>query len=160
MGAIPERVRALAEMPPIEDAILAVMREAFPDVPVYSLVPPKGDLFPFILARAATNANLWGGDERFIDSAIIAIHTFTEDPDGDEQGAILSEAVRVALRDAARRQVRLPGGARLHKVKLTAHPRRVSDWATSTGPVQYADLPSGTYRYETLFRIWIRRANS
>lgn len=160
MGVIPERVRAMAEMPPIEDVILYLLREAFPDVPVHSLVPLRSDLFPFILARGSTAATLWDGDERFIDSAIVAIHTFTEDPDGDDQGAVLSEAIRIALRDAARRQVRLPGGARLHKVTVHQRPRRVTDWATSTGPVQYADLPAGTYRYETTYRVWIRRANS
>lgn len=161
MARIPDRIDDVAEFLAIEDAVLPVLRDAFPDVRVVSLISEDTpDPFPFILVRGSHETGLWEGDERFIDVAMVAIHVFTEDPDGDWQAARLSEAVRVALRNAARQQFRLPDGSRIHSVTMTSRPRRVTDWATASGPVQYADLPSGTWRYETLFRVSVRRSGS
>lgn len=154
---LPDSVLAMVEMHPIEDLLLPVVRDAIPDVETVSLVPKKANLFPLILLRAYYNSASWHGDERFFDTVMVSVHTFTEDPDGDQAGALLSEAVRVALRDAARAKKKVDGIGSLHSVKMTSRPRRVTDWATSTGPVQYADLPSGTYRYETIYRVTFRR---
>jgi hypothetical protein len=40
---------------------------------------------------------------------------------------------------------------------MDTEPTRQSDWATSSGPVQYADLPSGFYRYQTNYTVKMRR---
>jgi hypothetical protein len=70
---------------------------------------------------------------------------------------MLAEAVRVALRDAWLDHHSVPGRGHIVRVDMTSAPRRVTDWATATGPVQYADLPTGVWRYETAYRIAIRR---
>lgn len=157
MTGIPQRIRDMVEFPPIEDVGLVVMRSVFPELTTYSLIPDKRDPFPFILVRGHFEASAWSGDGYFVDRGVIAVHTFTEDPDGDEDGGLLSEAIRVGLRDAARAKLKITDTVHLHQARPTARPRRVSDWATSQGPVQYADLPTGTYRYETLYRVVLRR---
>ena len=42
---------------------------------------------------------------------------------------------------------------------MTSAPRRVTDWTTATGSVQYADPPTGVWRYETQYRVGIRQAS-
>ncbi len=54
----------------------------------------------------------------------------------------------------------MPGRGHLTRVQMTSAPRRVTDWATATGPVQYADLPTGVWRYETQYRIGIRKPHT
>lgn len=156
MTGVPARALAMAEFPPVEDVILPVLREAFPDIPVHSLIPQETDAFPFILVRSEPSPGFWGGNADFVERTMVAIHVFTEDPNGDEEGALLSDAVRVAMRDSVRKP-RPPGAESLRRVVLTQRPRRVTDWATASGPVQYADMPTGTWRYESIYRITYRR---
>lgn len=147
----------MVEMHPVEDLLLPLLRTGLTNVNVYSTIPDEEDPFPFVIVRRDFSQMHWRGDMHFIDSAYVAIDTFTQDPDGDEQGAVLSEACRIVLRDAWLNQTVVPGLGHLTHVQLINEPRRVSDWATSTGPVQYADLPNGVWRYETVYRIKIRR---
>lgn len=157
MGQIPQSVYDLAEYRPVEDVVLPILRPRLGGVPVYSLIPDGADELPFVLVRRNHTERSWQGDERgWLDMAYVTIHTLTQDPDGDEQGAVLSEAVRVVLRDAARKGWATEDGVRLSTVQLVSEPRRVADWATATGPVQYADLPTGTWRYEALYRMRLR----
>lgn len=157
MASLPESVYQLRQFPAVEDLVLLILRAALPDVPVYTLVPEKTDLFPFVLVRADYDPGNWKGDHRFLDRSMIAVHTFTEDPDGDDQGAVLSEAIRVILANFMRNPVKPDGSEAIRKIRMTSRPRRVPDWATSQGPVQYADLPTGAYRYESLYRVTFRR---
>jgi hypothetical protein len=94
-----------------------------------------------------------GGDPRFTDTGRFAIHTFTADPDGDYKGAVLSEAVRVVLRNAYLEQVVGPDLGSVIEIEMTSEPTRSSDWSTSSGPVQYADLPTGYWRYQTTYHL-------
>lgn len=156
MAGLPDEIKALVELSPAEDLLLAILRERLPGVQVQALIEAH-QRFPLVLPRRMPDFGDWSGDTRFTDSADIAVHTFCEDPNGDEDAALLAEAVRVVLRDAWLSNRIVPGRGSLSNVEMTSSPRRVTDWATATGPVQYADLPTGVWRYETLYRIAIRK---
>ena len=153
---LPPEVLAKAEFSPVEDIALAILRAALPGVEVNSLIR-HDQAFPFVLVRGGDALGEWRGDHRFLDSAQLLVHTFASDPDGDEDAALLAEAVRVALRDAWRAQTIVPGRGHITGFDMVSKPRRVTDWATATGPVQYADLPAGTHRYEVRFGLTIRK---
>jgi len=153
---LPDSVRALARFIPPEDILLPLLREQIPDIPIYSLIPPAANPFPMLVVRVSHSSAAWRGDARFLNVSAIAVHAFTEGPSSDQDGAILSEAVRVAMLNIARERRVLPGLGHVAEAVLTSPPRRVGDWATATGPVQYADLPSGTTRYESIYRVATR----
>ncbi|PSL04133.1 hypothetical protein CLV30_106138 [Haloactinopolyspora alba] len=162
---LPDAVDELVEFAPLEDVLLPILRDGLPGVAVYSLIPEEGlrafvegEVLPFVLVRRHAQQGYWDGDIRFLDQGDFTIHTFTADPDGDEDGARLSDAVRVVLRNAWMNKVTVPGRGSVTRLRMLESPRRVTDWATSSGPVQYADLPTGVWRYETLYGITIRRA--
>ncbi|MEU5403715.1 hypothetical protein ABZ348_30990 [Streptomyces sp. NPDC005963] len=159
MAGLPPEIRALAELSPVEDLLLAVLREGLPGISVQTLIE-KDQSFPFVLVRRDPGFGSWGGDTRFTDPARIAVQTLCVDPDGDEDAAILAEAVRVVLREAWLRQRVYPGRGHITRVDLASAPRRATDWATATGPVQYADLPTGVWRYETQYDVQIRKPRS
>lgn len=156
MAGLPDSIRALAELSPVEDVVLAILRAALPEMQVNSLIA-LDQTFPAVVVRRADSFGEWGGDDRFTDSALLYVHTFCEDPDGDEDAALLAEAVRVVLRDAWLNQTVIEGRGHLTRVKMSGAPRRAPDWASATGPVQYADLPTGVHRYETRFQIGIKK---
>lgn len=156
MAGLPDEIKALAEFSPAEDLLLAVLRQGLPGIVVQSLIE-QGQSFPFVLVRRNPTGPLWGGDMRFVDEASMLVHCFCEDPDGDEDAAILSEAVRSVLFRAFQTQLVIPGRGHITKLEMTSAPREVSDWSTSAGPVQYADLPTGVYRYEAKYSLQIRK---
>lgn len=159
MAGVPPEVAAIAEFAPVEDLLLAILREKLPSMQIQSAIWDD-QTFPFILVRRAQTIGNYGGDPRFTDWAELSVHVFCQDPNGDEDAAILADAVRVVLRDAGRERKVYPGLGYLTKVELASAPRRSSDWATSSGPVQYADLPTGVWRYEARYEIEIRRPAS
>lgn len=148
-------ILGLVEMSPIEDLLLALLPQHLPGVKVQSLIS-LDQTFPFVLVRRANDWGLWGGDQRFVDEAQITIHTFCDGTRADEDAALLAEAVRVILRDSL--EIVVDGHGWLKKVKLMEAPIRKQDWGTNIGPVQYAELPSGVYRYETNYQVRIRRS--
>lgn len=155
--ALPAEVYALAEMSPVEDIAIALLRSRLGGVPVKSLID-HDQQFPLVLVRRGDSFGIGtSGDERFVDDAVLIVHTFCIDPDGDEDAALLAEAVRVVLRDAWLDQTKVPGRGHITHFEVLSRPRRAPDWATATGPVQYADLPTGAHRYETRFQIRVRR---
>ncbi|WDS51730.1 tail terminator [Streptomyces phage Triumph] len=156
MAGLPPEIKALAELSPVEDLLLAVLRDGLPGIAVNTLIS-KSQTFPFVLVRRDPSFGSWAGDTRFTDSARVAVHAFCQDPNGDEDSAILSEAVRVVLRNAWLNQQVYPGRGHITRVDLASAPRRATDWATATGPVQYADLPTGVWRYEASYDIAIRK---
>ena len=160
MAGLPQSVKDLCEMSPMEDVILVILRAAFPpEVPVQTLIS-EDQTFPAILVRRSPTFNGGGGDPRFTDAGELAINCFVQDPNGDEDAALLSEAVRVVLRDAWLDQTVVPNRGHISFLEMTSPPRRSPDWATATGPVQYADLPTGVHRYETRFRVVIRKPSA
>lgn len=165
MANLPAYIYEMAEYSPVIDVALAVLREAFPDLDeaghIVSLIPDKANSLPLVLVR---DSALNGAGQPFgLAQAVVDIHVFTEDPDaigfesgipsGEVQGAVLSEAIRVAMRDAWLRKVTYPGIASIANIQHVAGPRRVTDWATASGPIQYADLPTGYWRHESAYRI-------
>lgn len=156
MAGLPDSIRQMVELNPVEDLMLAVLRERLPDVRVQSLID-LDQKFPLILVRRTDSPGYWSGDARFVDDARIKIDTFCEDPNGDEDAALLAEAVRVALRDAWLEPKVYPGLGHITYTEMVYAPVRTPDWATASGPVQYADLPSGVWRYETEFDVEIRK---
>lgn len=159
MAGLPDNIKAIAEFCPVEDIILPILRDGLPSIEVKSLIA-VGQQFPFVLARRSPGFGSWDGDPRFTDSAQVVVHTFCEDPNGDEDASILAEAVRVVLRNAWFDHVVIPGRGHITKLVMTSAPRRVTDWATATGPVQYADLPTGVWRYQTEFQVDIKKSRT
>lgn len=160
---LPDSIRARAEFAPFEDVLLPILRDAFPeltvtedDSKVQSLIE-HDQTFPLVLVRRVPSFGQFSGDHRFVDSGQVAVHTFCQDPDGDQDAALLADAVRVALRDAWLSRKVVPGRGHISRFDVMSSPRRATDWATATGPVQYADLPTGVHRYETVFDLEIRR---
>jgi hypothetical protein len=114
---------------------------------------------PLVLARRTYSVEAENTD-RFVDRAHLQVQTFCEDPDGDADAAILAEAARLALRDAWLNQTVIPGLGYLTYMQVYMPPRRVADWVTAAGPIQYADLPDGTWRYDANYVIAVRRPRS
>jgi hypothetical protein len=79
----------------------------------------------FVLVRRLSGLGAWGGDPRFTDTGRFAIHTFTADPDGDYKGAVLSEAVRVVLRNAWLNKWSSPDLGSVIEIQMTSEPTRV-----------------------------------
>lgn len=156
VAGLPDAIRAKAELSPVEDLLLAVLRDGLPGISVQSLIR-HDQKFPFVLIRRDSSFGNWTGDTRFTDTARISVQALCEDPDGDADAAILAEVVRVVLRDAWLSPTVYPGIGHLVRVDMASAPRRSTDWATATGPVQYADLPTGVWRYETQYDIEIRK---
>ena len=154
MADIPDSIRALAERTPAEDFVLDLFRAEMPEIQSGTLLATD-QAFPFLLIRRIPGS--WGSeDPRFLDTATMSIQAFVSDPNGDEDAGILSEAARVVLRDAWLRQTVIPGRGHLAAWEMAQAGRRASDWATATGPVQYADLPSGVVRYEARYYLTLR----
>lgn len=158
MPALPDSVLELNERALIEDVLLALFADKMPDVNCGTKIS-KGQTFPYVLVRRSTLFGDDTGDPRFIDRAPVIIQCYVEDSDesdGDVDAGRLAEAVRVVLRDAAIERKVYSGLGYILKVEMPSAPRRVSDWATSSGPVQYADLPTGVWRYETQYTVAVR----
>lgn len=144
----------LVEMSPIEDLLLELLPAKLVGVNVQSLIEDK-QTFPLVLARSAGDWGEWEGDPRVLDAGQVEIHVFCDGINADQDAALLSQAVRTVLRDSL--NVVVPGKGHLTRVQMVARPRRVSDWATASGPVQYADLPAGVQRYESVYNVSIRK---
>jgi hypothetical protein len=145
----------LVQFQPIEDLLLARLRPSLPGVSVQTLVWDDQQ-FPFVLVRANGDWGPWSGDQRFIDSGQINIQVYCDGVDADQDAALLSEAVRVVMVNSINKVV--PGIGHLTRVEQKVRARRAADWATATGPVQYADLPTTVIRYETVYDVSYKRA--
>lgn len=156
MANVPPAVMALAEHVPAEDIALSVLRAGLTGVQVVSQIA-KGQTFPVVLVRRLPVFLDFRGDARFLESTDIAVHCFVEDPDGDRDAAILSEACRVLLRNAWLDRWYNASLGSISHMEVLAPPRRIPDWATSSGPVQFADLPSNVWRYEGRYRLIVRK---
>lgn len=153
--ALPQEILDLIEMHPVEDLALALLRERITSVPVQSQIYDDQTFPAIVIHKGDMTGEWWGGDPRFLDMARLQVFAFTEGLDADEDGALLSEAVRVALRGCINKVV--PGLGYLTEVTMTGPPRQAADWDTATGPVQYADLPAEVVRYVTTYTLSIRK---
>lgn len=147
-------ILGLVELSPVEDLLLELLPAKLPGVDVRSLIADRQG-FPLVIARRSGNFGDWSGDPRFLDAARVTVHTLCDGLNADEDAGLLAEAVRVILRDS--RNIVVPHRGHLVHVTMASAPRRVTDWATATGPVQYADLPTGVWRYETTYDLVIKK---
>ena len=155
---LPQSIVDLAELAPYEDIALAILRRGLPDIPVQSLIPPPGALkFPFILVHRARPLENWGGDPRFTDSGRLTVSVFVTDPDGIEKAQVVSEAVRITMRKAWLEHWFFPELGSVVRIQLKTEATRSPDWATSAGPVQFADLPANVVRFESEYKMLIRK---
>ena len=121
-------------------------------------IPPPGALeFPFILVHRTRPLENWGGDPRFTDAGRLLVSVFTTDPDGFEKGQHISEAVRIVMRTAWLEKWTFPTLGSVIRIEMKKEPTRSPDWATSAGPVQFADLPANTTRFEAEYLMKVRR---
>lgn len=147
---------ALDNITPAEEVVLHLLRDRLPDISVQSLIR-RDQEFPFLLIRRIPTYGEWGGDPRFLDSAQISAQSFVSGEDADrEAGELLVHVVDILFDESKIRRV-VPQKGHLLSSLVVNSPRRVTDWATATGPVQYADLPSGVSRYEMTLSITTRK---
>ncbi|MBT2587948.1 hypothetical protein [Arthrobacter sp. ISL-95] len=140
--------------------ILAILREFFAGQGIHIGTQfTEGMSTPAIIAareRRSGNGEGRTPDDRFIEPAVISINTLTSGLEAMSDGADLQEMCRVALRQAQLKQKVYPGLGHISKIENSTAASRTSDWATSTGVVQYATLPKGVVRFESVFRLLIR----
>lgn len=155
---LPTSVTDKVILHPVEDLLLAILREGLPGVPIGTMIPMdvSGSNFFVVFRRVPTMGN-WHGDPRFMDHVTINFQIFTKDPDADDKAALIGEAIRVTLFEAAKEQKVYPFLGWLKSARMDEGPSRQTDWASTTGPVQYADLPAGFARYQATFSIRARR---
>lgn len=151
---LPDEVYDLVGFVPLEDVAQKALRLQFSEVPVQTLISAT-QTFPFILVRRGDDWGRWQGDSRFVTSGLLQVQTFAEGLNADEDAALLGEAVRVALYASV--NIALPDAGHITRVDPISLPHRMADWASATGPVQYADLPNGVVRYESTYEVAYRR---
>lgn len=156
MAELPDSVKAMAEFAPVEEVLLPVLRNRIPGIDIKALYEDD-QTFPVVLVRRVNPVQGWPGDPRFLDVAVVDIECLCEGLEADRDAALLSDAVRVALHRAWQEQDVIPDRGGVSFVHMFIPPHKVPDWATSVGPVQYADLPQGVVRYESSFRVDIRK---
>lgn len=145
----------------VEDLFLGVFRDYFkhrPDINIRERYAEDMSL-PLIVPTQRNRAGVVGyqnPNDRWVRTAIVEVSTFMEGPDRDEMNGYLQEACRMALFDAQRNQLDIPGVGVINAVQGGTYARPEGDWATTTHAVQYAKLPNSVSRYEATYRVLIR----
>lgn len=144
----------------VDDFMVALFKDFFAgqDIHIGTLIS-SGIEPPIIIARRerrSGQASVDSSDDRYIQSAIVSVNTITAGPDADMLGEQLQEACRIAIREAQQNQKTYPGMGSISAITNSVEPSRVSDWATSTGVQQYASLPKGWSRFESVYRFLMR----
>lgn len=119
----------------------------------------EGMSTPHIITRRERRSGTQGlgtDDERFLRSAVMNVNVLCSGIDADEDAEELSEMCYRALLEARLNQKVIYGHGHIVDLQNSSTIARESDWATSTGVVQYASLPKGTVRYETIYRVLFR----
>lgn len=153
-SSLPASVLALVEMSPVEDLLLSLLRDGIPEVPINTLVKAE-QTFPFVQVRSTGSWGDWSGDPRFLDASTVEIYALCDGINADSDANLLAEAVRVVLRDSVNKVV--PGKGHIVTHEMSDRPKRSSDWASTAGDVQYAELPAGVQRWESTHRVVIRK---
>jgi hypothetical protein len=145
---------------PTDALLMAIFREFFAgqDIRIGTLFTEDMPT-PTIIARRerrSGNGELSGVDDRWMQPALVSVNTLTSGLEAEADGAALQEMCRLALRQCVYEQKAYPKLGHISAIENSTSASRVSDWATSTGVVQYATLPKGVVRYESVFRLLIR----
>ena len=141
---------------PYEDILAAMFQRAFPEL-MFETYVPEVLTYPLITGARFTPQGGWSGDPRFIDSGPVRINVFCDGPDADVEAFLISEAIRVMMLEASLERWNFPGLGSIVNITMSTEPADVNDWATATGIVQFADLPEGVIRFETVYQMTIRR---
>lgn len=156
---LPQSVVDRVMFTPFDDLLLAIFKRGLPDLDFRLTLPEKLPL-PIVTAnRFARGSAGWSGDPRFIDNGAFRVNVFTDGLNAEIEGQFIAEAIRVMLYQAHTERWHFPGLGSILKIELMVEPNNQSDWATSTGIVQYADLPKGVARTEAIYDMTIRRPN-
>ena len=157
MSSLPPSVKALvAHEPLVEDVALDVLREAIPEI-LWADETEQSSPPPFGVVRRDSYVGAGDADHRFISTAYVAVHTFTDGINADIDNSRLQEAVKLTLLGAGYAQPPVRGWGFISKVRLVEPYVKRSDWQNSEGPVQYADLPNDYTRFESVLEIKVRR---
>lgn len=110
----------------------------------------EGNAVPYVMiveVQPTTGGQFIRSDDA-VDVLEFEVHTFTSGLDAEDVAWRISWSIIKLLRDYAARGRRVPGRESFVKAfELMERPRRREDWADSTGPVQYQDLPVGVERF-------------
>lgn len=159
---LPASVTAAIQNPLIEDFAAPVLRQAYSDLTVWTLVPEDfgTDFQSGVLVRKGVGPGMNNSDPRgFTEEAWLVLDCFAKDPDGDYYAGQLAEAVRVAFRDAWLNQTVI-NNTWIARFNMPDEPARKPDFADSAGPVQYANLPQGFWRYQLKLDLIVRHGQS
>lgn len=147
---------AFAPATDLVQAILKPLEGEVPGLKVRSLIE-QNMTTPYVLARMTfgswTSDSFHDSDNRFSRRAIVDVHVFTDGVDGDTSAWALSELCWQVLHRAVANQTVVPGVGSIAFLRINSPARRVSDWATSTGVQQYANLDKNYTRYQAVYGI-------
>lgn len=129
-------------------------------ITVGSRIPADmSDSMPFIMVRAEKRSGketTRSRDERFLQASQLSIETFTAGVNAENDGYDIQESCRLAIWNAWREQIVVPDAGSIATIVRSSGAAFVTDYATSTGVVQYASLPKATARTEASFQLMIR----
>ena len=149
-------MQAFASSSSLIMGLLKPLEDLVPNLKVRSLIEPNFSP-PYVFARAIVGAwstNSFGTDDRrFLQGRLLDVQAFTEGPDGDTSADALLELCWQQLWSAKVNGTKVPGVGYITYLRTVTPPRRVPDWASSTGVQQYANLPKGYTRYQTTLGI-------
>jgi len=140
--------------------LMAVFREFFVGQDIHIGTLYTEDIpTPALIARAERRSGAVShkvADDIFMKPAIVSVNTFTSGLEAESDAESLQEMCRIAITQAQRQQKVYPGIGHISMIENSTAASQASDWATSTGIVQYATLPKGVVRFESIFRLLIR----
>lgn len=143
----------------VRDWLDGITHDGVP-ITIGSRIPENmSDALPFVMVRSDRRSGgqtRRSGDERFIRSSLLSIETFTVGVNAENDGYGLQESIRLGLWQAWRDQVSVPDAGSISQLISSSDAALVSDYATSTGVVQYASLPKNAARTEQIFQVFVR----
>lgn len=95
-------------------------------------------------------------DEHGLRPVLVAVSTISAGLEAEASNEHLQEAVHHAIMMAVRNQTVIPGVGHIAAVQNSSPYSRASDRQSSTGAVQYAQLPKEWTRYEAIYRLMLR----
>ena len=158
--ALPDSILdATGDWPEGRLVALEILRSRFPEFRFVSLISPEHTP-PWALVRETGFEGAVYEDRRFMREFFISIETFTEGLESDVDAPNVHRAAEDAFTRAALGNISVGGGTSwIVDYSLEEPARRLSDWASASGPVQTADLPTNWTRWHSLHRIAIKRSD-
>lgn len=152
---------------PVHRLALGIIRDWFDGVThdgrpvtVGSRIPDDmSESIPFVMVRADRRSGkeaYRSSDERFLKASLLSIETFTSGVNAENDGYDLQESCRLALWNAWLEQKTIPDGGSISSIVSSSESALVSDFATSTGVVQYASMPKNAARTEAIYQLFVR----